>query len=82
MSSLNEVITTMSACSSGTLTNVLPHSNAMHQTQDTAHPVTECRHRANLSGYSFMWSITLDAITTHLNVLGLAQWRDPSRLNK
>ena len=35
-------ITTVSACSSGTLTNVLPHRNAMQQTQDmTPHPVTE-----------------------------------------
>ena len=34
-------ITTVLACSSGTLINVLPHRNAMPQTQDTTpHPVT------------------------------------------
>ena len=34
-------ITTVPACSSGTLTNMLPHKNAMPQTQDmTQHPVT------------------------------------------
>ena len=37
-------ITTVLACSSGTLTNVLPHRNAMPQTQDmTPHPVTVYR---------------------------------------
>ena len=38
------------ACSSGTLTNVLPHRNAMPQTQDmTPHPVTVYRHGVHLS---------------------------------
>ena len=41
---------TVPTCSSGTLTNVLPHRNAMPQTQDmTPHPVTVYRHRADLS---------------------------------
>ena len=35
------------ACRSGTLTNVLPHRNAMPQTQDmTPHPITLYRHGA------------------------------------
>ena len=43
-------IATVSACSSGTLTNVLSHMNAMPQTQDMAiHPVTVYRHKADLS---------------------------------
>ena len=43
-------ILTVPACSSGTLTNLLPHRNAMPQTQDmTPHPVTVYRHGANLS---------------------------------
>ena len=38
-------ITAVPACSSGTLTNVLLHRNAMPQTQDmTPHPVTVYRH--------------------------------------
>ena len=40
----------MPACSSSTLTNVLPHMNAMPQTQDmTPHLVTVYRHGADLS---------------------------------
>ena len=43
-------ITTVPACSSGTLTNVLPYRNSMPQTQDTTpHPVTVYRHGADLS---------------------------------
>ena len=39
-------IATVPTCSSRTLTNVLPHWNAMPQTQDmTPHPVTEYRQR-------------------------------------
>ena len=42
-------MTTVRVCSSGTLTNVLPHRNAMPQTQDTIpQPVTVYRHRADL----------------------------------
>ena len=38
--------TTVPDCSSGTLTNVLPHRNTMQQTQDmTPHPVTVYRKR-------------------------------------
>ena len=48
------------ACSSGTLTNVMPHRNAMLQTQDmTPHPVIVYRHRVDLSlCYPFLclWS--------------------------
>ena len=59
-------------CSSGTLTNVLPHRNAMPQTQDmTPHPVTVYRQRANLSlCYPSMWNVTLEYTATHFNVLG------------
>ena len=55
-------ITTVPACSSGTLTNVLPHRNAMPQTQDTTpHPVTVYRHGADLSlCYPLMWNVTLE----------------------
>ena len=55
------------ACSSGTLTNVLPHRNAMPQTQDmTPHPVTVYRHRADLSlCYPLMWNVTLEYTATH-----------------
>ena len=43
-------IATMPTCSSDSLTNVLPHRNAMPQTQDmTPHPVTVYRQRANLA---------------------------------
>ena len=50
----SEIITTVPACSShvssGTLTNVLPHRNAIPQTQDTTpRPVTVYRHGAELS---------------------------------
>ena len=38
------------ACSSGILTNVMPHRNTMPQSQDmTPKPVTVYRHKANLS---------------------------------
>ena len=65
-------ITTVPACSSGTLTNVLPHRNAIPQTQDTTpHPVTVCRHGADLSlCYPLMWNVTLEYTATHFNVLG------------
>ena len=40
---------TVPTCVSGTLTNVLPHRNAMLQTQDiTPHPVTVYRHGGDL----------------------------------
>ena len=65
-------ITTVPACSSGTLTNVLPHRNAMPQTQDmTPHPVTVYRHRVDLSlCYPLMWNVTLEYTANHFNVLG------------
>ena len=65
-------IATVPACSSGSLTNVLPHRNAMPQTQDTTpHPVTVYRHGANLSlCYPSMWNVTLEYTATHFNVLG------------
>ena len=65
-------ITTVPACSSGTLTNVLPHRNAMPQTQDmTPHPVTVYSHGVDLSlCYQLMWNVTLEYTATHFNVLG------------
>ena len=64
-------------CSSDTLTNVLPHRNAMPQTQDmTSYPVTV--YRADLSCYPLMWNITLEYTTTHFNVLGQTQLGNPS----
>ena len=65
-------ITTVPACSSGTLTNVLPHRNAMPQTQvTTPHSVAVYRHGADLSlCYPFMWNVTLEYAATHFNVLG------------
>ena len=53
-------ITTVPACSSGTLTNVLPHMKTMLQTQDTTlHPITVHRHWANISlCYPLMWNVT------------------------
>ena len=55
-------IVTVPVCSSGTLTNVLPHRNAMPQTQDmTPHPVTVYRHGADmLLCYPLMWNVTLE----------------------
>ena len=62
-------IATVLACSSCTLTNVLPHRNAMLRTQDmTPHPVTVYRHRANLSRcYPLVWNVTLECTATQLN---------------
>ena len=73
-------ITTVPACSSGTLTNVLPHRNAMPQTQDTTpHPVTVYRHGADLSlCYPLMWNVTLEYTATHFNVLGETRPGNPS----
>ena len=64
-------ITTMSTCSSDTLTNVLPQRNVMPQTKDTTlHPVTVYRHRADMSlCYPLMWNVTLEYTATHFNVL-------------
>ena len=68
------------ACSSGTLTNVLPHRNAMPQTQDmTPHPVIVYRHGANLSlCYPLMWTVTLEYTATHFSVLGETRPGNPS----
>ena len=73
-------ITTVPACSSDTLTNVLPHRNAMPQTQDTtSHPVTVYRHGADLSlCYPLMWNVTLEYTATHFNVLGETRPGNPS----
>ena len=59
------------ACSSGILTNVLPHRNVMPQTQDmTPHPITLYSLWADLSlCYPLMWNVTLEYTTTHFNVL-------------
>ena len=68
------------ACSSGTLSNVLPHRNAMLQTQDsTPHPVTVYIHGADLSlCYPLMWNVTLEYTATHFNVLGETRPGNPS----
>ena len=74
-------ITTVPACRSGTLTNVLPHRNAMPQTPDTTpHPVTVYRHGADLSlcSYPLMWNVTLEYTATHFNVLGETWLGNPS----
>ena len=59
------------ACSSGTLTNMLPHRNAMPQTQDmTPHPVSVYRHRTDLSlymCYPLMWNVALEDTTIHFD---------------
>ena len=74
---------TVPACSSGTLTNVLPHRNAMPQTQDMTQPmtpnaVTVYRHGADLSlCYSLMWNVTLEYTATHFNVLGKTRSGNP-----
>ena len=73
-------ISTVPACSSGTLTNVLPHRNAMPQTQNTTpHPVTVYRHGADLSlCYPLMWNVTLEYTATHFNILGKTRPGNPS----
>ena len=73
-------ITKVPACSSGTLTNVLPYMNSMPQSDDmTTHPVTVYRHRTDLSlCYPLMWNITLEYTATHFNVLGKTRLGNPS----
>ena len=73
-------ITTVPACSSGTLTNVLPHTYVMPQTQDmTPHPVTVYRHGAYLSlCYPFMWNVPLEYTAMHFNALGETRPGNPS----
>ena len=68
------------ACSSATLTNVLPHRNAMQHTQDMApHPVTVYRHGANLSlCYPLMWNVTQEYTANHFNVFGKTRPGNPS----
>ena len=66
-------------CSSGMLTNVLPHRNTMPQTRDmTPHPVTEYRHGADLLCYPLMWKVTLKYTNTQCNVLGQTVLENPS----
>ena len=71
---------TVPACSSGTLINVLPHKNAISQTQDmTPHPVTVYRHGADLLlCYPLMWNVTLEYTATHFIVLGKTRLGNPS----
>ena len=73
-------IATLPAWSSGILTNVLQHRTAMPQTQDmTPHPITVCRHEADLSlCYPLMWNVTLEYKTTHFNFLGKTRPGNPS----
>ena len=69
-------------CSSGILTNVLQHRNAMLQTQDlTPHPVTVYRQRADLSlCYPLMWSVAVKYATTQFNLLGQTRPGNPSSI--
>ena len=69
-------IATVPACSSGSLTIVLPHRNAMPQTQDTTpDAVTVYRHRDDLSlCYPLMWNVTLEYTATHF-----MSWVRPDR---
>ena len=70
-------ITTVPACSNGTLTNVLPHRNAMPQTQDTTpQPVTVYRHGADLSLCYPVWCGT-SHWNTQLPIL--MSWVRPDR---
>ena len=73
-------IATVPACSSGTLTNMMPHRNAMPQTQDTTlHPVTVYSHGAYLSlCYPVMWNVTLEYTAIHFNVMGQTRPGNPS----
>ena len=73
-------IVTVPACSSGTLTNVLPHRNAMLQTQDmTPHSLTLYGHGPDLSlCYPLMWNVTLEYTATHFNGLGKTRPGNPS----
>ena len=72
-------IATVPVCSSGTLTNVLPHRNAMPQTQDmTPHPVTVYRNGADLTlCYPLMWNVTLEYTATHFNVVNQTRPENP-----
>ena len=73
-------IMTVPACSSGTFPNVLPHRNAMPQTQDmTSHPVTVYRHGADLSLCNpLVWNVTLEYTATYFTVLGETRPGNPS----
>ena len=65
-------IATVPTCSSGTLTNVFPHRNAIPQTQDmTPQPVTVYRHRAELS--LCYWCGTSHC-NTQLPIFSHTQW--------
>ena len=71
-------IATVPAYSSDTFTNVLPHRNAMLQTQDmTSQP----RHSIQTRGRPvavLSFDVTLEYTTTHLTVSGQTQSRNPS----
>ena len=70
-------VQTVPACS--TLTNVLPHRNALPHTQNMLpHPVTVYRHRADLLlCYPLMWNVTLEFTATHFKVLGKTRPGNP-----
>ena len=72
-------IATVPTCSSGTLTNVLPHKNVMPQTHDmTPHPVTVYIHGANQSlFYPLMWDGKLEYTPTHFYVFGKTRSGNP-----
>ena len=66
----------MPACSSGTLTNVLPHRNV---DTDTGHDTPPHHSWANLSlCYPLMWNVTQEYTTTHFNVFGKTRSENPS----
>ena len=76
-------IVTVPACTSGNLTMVLPHWNAMTQKQDmTHHSVIVYWHKADLYLCNqFVWNVKQESTTTHLNFIDLdLTWpRNPSR---
>ena len=71
---------TVPTCSSGTLSNVLPHRNARTQTQCmTPHPGTVYRHGADLLlFYPLMCNVTLEYTATYFNVFGKTRLGNPS----
>ena len=69
-------IMTVPACSSDTLTNVLPQRNAMRQTT-TWHP-TPSQYTDTGPTCPLMWNVTLEYTATHFNVLGETRPGNPS----
>ena len=61
----------MPACSGSALANVLPHRNAIPQTQGMIpHPITVYRHGADLSlCYPVNWNVILEYTAAHLSLI-------------